>query len=176
MCSLWFKKKKQNAFTFGCWCYYAFTVIIFYIITWERWFCVYFLYAENSSHSTKSNLMHIAQRSEDDLRQLSNCCQRFLFLKEMKWLSVLENHYIYIYIYKGKESQPSLHHGIVTIEMGAFGSPSHLYLLIHIYIYSVSKNVCTLWFIIKTMFKIYPSFIILVKEDMYRIFWGIASV
>ena len=41
--------------------------------------CVYFLHAENFSLSTKSNLMHIAPRSEDDLRQLSNCGQWFLF-------------------------------------------------------------------------------------------------
>ena len=55
-------------------------------------FRMYFLHAENFSFSTKSNLMHIALRSEDDLRQLSNCSQWFLFLKETKWLSVLENH------------------------------------------------------------------------------------
>ena len=81
----------KNAFTFGGW-YYAFTVTVSYVITRERWFRVYFLHAENFSLSTKSNLMHITQQSEDDLRQLSNCGQWFLFLKETKWLSVLENH------------------------------------------------------------------------------------
>ena len=83
------KKKKKNAITFGGWCYDAFTVTVSYVITWEGWFRVYFLYAENFSLSTKSNLMHITPRSEDDLRQLSNWSQWFLFLKETKWLSVL---------------------------------------------------------------------------------------
>ena len=91
MCSLWFLK---NAFTFGRWCYYAFTVTVswYYVITQEWWFRVYFIHAENFLHSTKSNLMHIAPWSEDDLRQLSNGGQWFLFLIETKWLSVLENH------------------------------------------------------------------------------------
>ena len=31
------------------------------------------VHAENLSLSSKSNLMHITPRSEDDLRQLSNC-------------------------------------------------------------------------------------------------------
>ena len=53
------------------------------------WFRVYFRHAENFSLSTKSNLMHIAPWSEDDLRQLSNCSKWFLFLKETKSLSVL---------------------------------------------------------------------------------------
>ena len=83
---------KKNAFTFVRSCYYAFTVTISYIITQEWWFHVYFIHAENFLLSTKSNLMHIAPWSEDDLRQLSNCGQWFLFLKETKWLSVLENH------------------------------------------------------------------------------------
>ena len=39
--------KKKTAFTFGGWCYYAFTVTVSYVITRERWFCVYFLHAEN---------------------------------------------------------------------------------------------------------------------------------
>ena len=38
---------KKNAFTFGGWCYYAFTVTVSYVITRERWFRVYFLHAEN---------------------------------------------------------------------------------------------------------------------------------
>ena len=29
---------KKNAFTFGGWCYYAFTVTVSYVITRERWF------------------------------------------------------------------------------------------------------------------------------------------
>ena len=37
----------KNAFTFGGWCYYAFTVTVSYVITRERWFCVYYLHAEN---------------------------------------------------------------------------------------------------------------------------------
>ena len=79
-------------FTFGCWCYYACTVTVSYVITREWWFRVYFIHAENFSLSTKSNLLHIAPWSEDDLRQLSNCCQWFLFLKETKWLSILVIH------------------------------------------------------------------------------------
>ena len=51
-----------------------------------------FIHAEDFSLSSKSNLMHIAPLSEDNKRQLSNCGQWFLFLKEMKWLSVLENY------------------------------------------------------------------------------------
>ena len=39
--------KKKNAFTFGGWCYYAFTVTVSYVITRERWFRVYYLHAEN---------------------------------------------------------------------------------------------------------------------------------
>ena len=91
VCSLWLKK---TAFTFGRWCHYAFTETVSwcYAITREWWFCVHFIHAENFSLSTKSNLMHVAPRSEDDLRQLSNCNLWFLFLKETKWLSVLENH------------------------------------------------------------------------------------
>ena len=38
---------KKNAFTFGGWCYYAFTVTVSYVITRERWFRVYYLHAEN---------------------------------------------------------------------------------------------------------------------------------
>ena len=38
----------KNAFTFGGWCYYAFTVTVSYVITRERWFRVYYLHAENS--------------------------------------------------------------------------------------------------------------------------------
>ena len=83
VCSLWFKKK--NAFTFGCSYYYVFTVTISYIIPQEWWFHMYCIHAENFSLSTKSNLMHITPWSEDDLRQLSNCGQWFLFLKETKW-------------------------------------------------------------------------------------------
>ena len=88
MCSLWFKKK--NAFTFDRWCFYAFIVTVSYVITREWLFRVYFLHVENLSLSTKSYLMHIALQSEVYLRQLSNCSQRFLFLKETKWLSVLK--------------------------------------------------------------------------------------
>ena len=62
----------------GRWCYYAFTVTVSYVITREWWFRVYFLHAENLSLSTKSNLMHIAPRSEDDLRQLSNLLWYFV--------------------------------------------------------------------------------------------------
>ena len=80
VCSLWFKK---NALTFDHWCYYSFTVTISYVITWEWWFHIH---AETFLLSTKSNLMHIALWSEDDLRQLSNCSLWFLFLKETKWL------------------------------------------------------------------------------------------
>ena len=83
---------KKNAFTSGRWCYYAFTVTVSYVMTREWWFRVYFIYAENFSLSTESNLMHIAPWSEDDLRQLTKCGQWFLFLKETKWLSVPENH------------------------------------------------------------------------------------
>ena len=52
------KNKKKNAFTFGGWCYYTFTVTVFYVITRERWFRVYFLHAENFSLSTKSTHTH----------------------------------------------------------------------------------------------------------------------
>ena len=41
------KKNKKNVFTFGGWCYYAFTLTVSYVITRERWFRVYFLHAEN---------------------------------------------------------------------------------------------------------------------------------
>ena len=41
------KPKKTKTFTFGSWCYYAFTVTVSYVTTRERWFCVYFLHAEN---------------------------------------------------------------------------------------------------------------------------------
>ena len=44
MCRLWFKKQKKNEFTFCGWCYYAFTVTVSYVITRERWFCMYFLH------------------------------------------------------------------------------------------------------------------------------------
>ena len=37
----------KNVFTFGGWCYYAFTVTVSYVITRERWFRVYYLHAEN---------------------------------------------------------------------------------------------------------------------------------
>ena len=37
----------KNAFTFSGWCYYAFTVTVSYVITRERWFCVYYLHVEN---------------------------------------------------------------------------------------------------------------------------------
>ena len=59
VCRLWFKK---NTFTFSCCCHYTFTVNISccYAITWEWWFHVHFIHAENFSLSTKSNLMHIA--------------------------------------------------------------------------------------------------------------------
>ena len=77
------KQTKKNAFTFGGWCYYAFTVTVFYVITRERWFRVYFVHAENVSLLTKSNLMHIAPRSEDDLRQLSN----YFWKKRNDWVS-----------------------------------------------------------------------------------------
>ena len=40
---------KKKVFTFGGWCYYAFTVTVSYVITRERWFRVYFLHAENFS-------------------------------------------------------------------------------------------------------------------------------
>ena len=84
----------KNTFTFGRWCHYAFTVSVSwcYVITQEWWFRVHFIHAENFTLSTISNLTHIAPWSEDDLRQLSNCGQWFLFLKETKWLSVQENH------------------------------------------------------------------------------------
>ena len=86
------KPHQKDVFTFGRWCYYGFTVTVSYVITREWWFRVYFLHAENFLLSTKSNLMHITPRSEDDLRQLLNCGLWFLFLKETKWMSVLENH------------------------------------------------------------------------------------
>ena len=35
----------KNAFTFGGWCYYAFTVTVSYVITRERWFRLYNLHA-----------------------------------------------------------------------------------------------------------------------------------
>ena len=91
VCKLWFKKKRVY---FRPLMSYTFTITVSwcYAIIREWWFCVHFIHAENFSLSTKSNLMHIALRSEDDLRQLSNYDQRFLFLKETKWLSVLENH------------------------------------------------------------------------------------
>ena len=62
-----------------------------YVITREWLFCVHFINAEDFSISSKSNLMHIAPSSEDDMRQLSYWDQRFLFSKETKWLSVPEN-------------------------------------------------------------------------------------
>ena len=104
MYSLWFNTPpKKNAFTFDGWCYYAFTITDSYVITRERWFRMYFLHAENFSLSTKSNLMHIAPRSEDDLRQLSNCGQWFLFLKETT-TNLNRNHMAY----------PTLFHAVGT--------------------------------------------------------------
>ena len=81
------KTTTKNAFAFGLWCYYAFTVTVSYVITRDWWFRVYFIPSENFSLSIKSNFMHIAPRSEDDSRQLSKCHQSFLFLKETKWVS-----------------------------------------------------------------------------------------
>ena len=54
VCSLWFL---INVFTFGRWCYYAFTVTVSwcYVITREWWFRVHFIDAENCSLSSKSN-------------------------------------------------------------------------------------------------------------------------
>ena len=46
--------------------HYHMAKVVSYIITWQRWFRVYFLHAKNFSLSTKSNLMHIVPRSEDD--------------------------------------------------------------------------------------------------------------
>ena len=37
---------------------------------------MHFIHTENFLLSTKSNLMHVAPWSEDDLRQLSNCGQK----------------------------------------------------------------------------------------------------
>ena len=49
---------KKNAFTFGRWCHYAFTVTVSwcYAITQEWWFRVHFIHAESFSLSTKSKL------------------------------------------------------------------------------------------------------------------------
>ena len=63
----------------------------------EWWFCVHLIGAEDFSISTKSNLMHIAPWSEDDLRQVSHFGQGFLFLKETKNTKTNLNIYIYIY-------------------------------------------------------------------------------
>ena len=51
----------ENAFTFSHWCHYTFAVIVSwcYIITWEWWFCMHFIHAEDFSLSTKSYFMHI---------------------------------------------------------------------------------------------------------------------
>ena len=89
-CCFWFKKKTR--LFFGCWCHYAFSVTVSwcYAITREWWLRVHLIHSGNLSLSSKSNLMHIAPWSEDNLRQLSNRGQWFLFLKETKWLSVLE--------------------------------------------------------------------------------------
>ena len=62
-----------------------FTLTVSYIITREKWFCVYFLHAENFSLSTKFNLMHIAPWSEDDLRQLSS--DSYFWKKLNDWVS-----------------------------------------------------------------------------------------
>ena len=94
-------------------------------------------------------------QSEDNLRQLSNCSQWFLFLKETKWLSVLENH--------DKQSQLELHntpnpfprsrHTASRIRFSSAhvlsptflprgqsilwgGHSSHIYIYIYIYIYA----------------------------------------
>ena len=55
----------KNAFTFGRGCHYALTVTgsWCYVITREWWFRMHFIHAEDFSLSTKSYLMHIAQRS-----------------------------------------------------------------------------------------------------------------
>ena len=128
VCSLWFLK---NAFTFG---HYALTVIISwcYIITREWWFRVHFIHAENFSLSTKSNLMYIVPCSEDDLRQLSNCGQWFLFLKETKWLSILENH----------DNQPqSESHGISNpFPCSRHAVGTQCLVTIYMYIYKISKE------------------------------------
>ena len=56
----------KNAFTFGGWCYNAFTVTVSYVITREGdSACITFM-LKTFSLSTKSNLMHIAPWSEDD--------------------------------------------------------------------------------------------------------------
>ena len=64
----------KNTFTFGHWCHNTLTVTVSwcYVIIREWWFCMHFIHAEDFSHLTKSNLMHIAPWSEDNLRQLSN--------------------------------------------------------------------------------------------------------
>ena len=41
---------------------------------------VHFIHAEDFLLSTKSSLMHIAPWSEDDMKQLSNCCLWFLLI------------------------------------------------------------------------------------------------
>ena len=63
----------KNPFTFGHWCHHMLTVTISwcYVITQEWWFQVDLIHAEDFLLSNKSNLMHIAPWSEDDLRQLS---------------------------------------------------------------------------------------------------------
>ena len=80
----------KNAFTFGHWCHYALTVTVSWCYGNGGSTCNLFM--PKTSLSTNSNLMHIALWSEDDSMQLSNCGQWLLFLKETKWLSVLENH------------------------------------------------------------------------------------
>ena len=91
MCNLWFKKKRKKTFTFSSWCYYTFTVTVSYVITWEWWFCMYFLHAENFSLSTKSNLMHIAPWSEDDLRQLSKLLPMIPIFERNEIIIVINN-------------------------------------------------------------------------------------
>ena len=82
-------KKKQNAFTFGGWCYYAFTVTVSYVITRERWFRVYYFQAEN--------FLAFDQIQLDPYRAVF--WRRFEATFKLRPVIPIFERYIYIYIY-----------------------------------------------------------------------------
>ena len=81
--SLWFLK---NAFTFGR-CYYAFTVTVSwcYSITWEWWFRVHFIHAENFSLSTKCILRCGLKTIWDNFQTATS--ESYFWKKRNRWVS-----------------------------------------------------------------------------------------
>ena len=102
-------------FTFGCWCYCTLTVTISwcYVITWEWWFHMHFIHAEDFSLLTRSNFMHITPWSNGtspfSVSILTFSSVSVVYLIVFLWFYLFlcvtaPNHsrrtsYIYIYIY-----------------------------------------------------------------------------